>query len=154
MSGTLLSSLLFSLSVPAIEPAGPTIGELMTSVIEHTNKERVRVGVARLVENDRLVMIAQEMAEDLAKSGRLSHTDSRGRGLSKRVDAGGYTWAMIGENVAYGYESPQAVVQGWIKSPGHYENLVNGQFTEIGIGVTTDNKGRIFWAQVFGRPRQ
>jgi uncharacterized protein YkwD len=152
MTGTLITSLVFSLSTPVAEPRALTLGELMTSVIDHTNKERSRVGVPRLVENDRLVMIAQEMAQDLAKTGRLSHTDSKGRGLSVRVDAGGYHWSTIGENVAYGYPSPQEVVQGWIKSPGHYQNLVSNQFTEIGIGVAADAKGRIFWAQVFGKP--
>lgn len=150
MSGLLLTSLAFSLVMPA---PNPTLGELMASVIQHTNKERVRVGAPTLVENDRLVLIAQTMAEDLAKTGRLSHTDSKGRGLSARVDAGGYAWSTIGENVAYGYETPQAVVQGWIKSPGHYQNLICKDFTEVGIGITTDAKGRVFWAQVFGRPR-
>jgi len=152
MSGTLLSCLVFSFGTPTSEPVAPTIGDLMTSVIEHTNRERSRVGASRLTENDRLVLIAQEMAEDLAKSGRLSHTDSRGRSLTQRIDAGGYSWSTIGENVAYGYESPEAVVKGWIKSPGHYQNLVSPQFTEVGIGVAADNKGRIYWAQVFGKP--
>lgn len=153
MSVAHLSMIVFGLSAPAAEPSAPTLGELMSSVIRSTNQERTRVGLAGLVENDRLVLIAQAMAEDLAKGNRLSHTDSKGRGLAARVDAGSYPWASIGENVAYGYSTPEAVVQGWIKSPGHYQNLVNRDFSEIGVGVAVAGNGKVYWAQVFGRQR-
>lgn len=129
-----------------------TIGDMMASVIKLTNAERVKVGARAVTENERLVLIAQEMAEDLAKCGKLSHIDSRGRELGKRVDDGGYKWSTIGENVAYGYSSPEAVVNGWVKSPGHYQNLSNADYTEIGVGITQDAKGRVFWVQVFARP--
>lgn len=137
----------------AVAPRTATVGELMDSVIKLTNAERSRIGSPALVENERLVLIAQEMAEDLAKRGSLSHTDTKGRDLAKRIDDGGYAWSAIGENIAYGFSTPEAVVQGWIKSPGHYKNLSNSGFTEIGVGVTIDSKGRVYWAQVFGHPR-
>lgn len=151
MPAFVLTSLI---ALSAISPASSslTVGEMMASVIKLTNQERARIGSGPVVENDRLVLIAQEMAEDLAKRGKLSHVDSKGRQLDKRFDDGGYKWSTIGENVAYGYSTPDAVVNGWIKSPGHYQNLSNKDFTEIGVGVTQDAKGRVFWVQVFGRP--
>ncbi len=151
MPALFLTSLI-ALSASANAPAALTIGEMMASVIKLTNQERARIGSSALVENDRLVIVAQDMAEDLAKSGKLSHVDSKGRHLEKRFNDGGYKWTTIGENVAYGYSTPDAVVNGWIKSPGHYQNLSDKNFTEIGVGVTQDAKGRVFWVQVFGRP--
>lgn len=152
MSGVLLSSLL-AVALPTADPKTATVGELMASVIKATNQERTRVGVGTLTENDRLVLVAQAMAEDLAKHKRLSHTDSRGKALTDRVNEFEYAWSAIGENVAYGYTTPEAVVQGWIKSPGHYENLIGKDFTQIGVGVSVAANGRVYWAQVFGRPR-
>lgn len=74
--------------------------------------------------------------------------------VSDRLDAVGYdnwtssfTW---GENIAYGYASAQAVMTGWMNSQGHRDNILNPNFTEIGVSVVADASGRLFFTQDFG----
>ncbi len=77
----------------------------------------------------------------------MSHTGSDGSDLRARADRQGYDWSNLGENVAWGYTSPQSVVAGWLNSPGHCANIMNPTFTELGVGLQGT-----FWTQLFGRP--
>ena len=67
----------------------------------------------------------------------------------------GYLWRITGENIAAGQLSPEAAVAGWIKSPGHCENLMNEGYTEMGVAgaVNPTSKMGFYWAQEFGTPR-
>src|SRR5919109_1185606 len=63
----------------------------------------------------------------------------------------GYTgWSAIGENIAAGYPTPEAVVAGWMSSPGHRANILSPNFTEIGIGLAQGGKYGSYWTQDFG----
>ena len=55
-----------------------------------------------------------------------------------------------GENIAYGYASPDAVMAGWLNSPGHRANIENASFRAIGIGVVRASNGTYYWTQNFG----
>jgi uncharacterized protein YkwD len=96
----------------------------------------------------RLTRAAQLHAEDMRASGTMSHTGSDGSTFTQRIDRQGYAWAAAGENVASGYGTPEAVVDGWLGSDGHCANLMHGGFADLGAGEA----GR-FWALVFARPR-
>jgi uncharacterized protein YkwD len=65
-----------------------------------------------------------------------------------RINAAGYTWFMLGENIAMGHTSEQQVMEGWINSPGHCKNIMNAGFTEVGFG-----RDKNYWTQNFGKPR-
>jgi len=68
-----------------------------------------------------------------------------------RIENSGYDWNGYGENVAFGYWSPQSVVDDWMTSVGHCENIMWADVDEIGIGFWDGNKSkRMFWTQVFG----
>ena len=84
-------------------------------------------------------------AEDMARLGYFSHSSQDGRQLADRVNATGYSWRTIGENIAKGQRSPKQVVAGWIISPGHCKNIMNPNFKQIGIG-----RSGAYWVQVFG----
>ena len=57
-------------------------------------------------------------------------------------------WSYIGENIAMGYPTPEAVMNGWMNSDGHRKNILNGDFTKIGIGVCS-SRGAMYWVQLF-----
>jgi len=65
------------------------------------------------------------------------------------VNDTGYQWARVGENLAQGSNTPEEVVQRWMDSEGHRANILQADFTEIGLAVTD---GGPLWAQVFARP--
>jgi len=98
--------------------------------------------------NDKLAAAALAHAKDMETNNYFGHISQDGRQLDDRVEEQGYAWSRLGENIAGGYTTVSSVVQGWIDSPGHCRNLMNGSFTELGAG----RSGRI-WVQNFGRPR-
>jgi uncharacterized protein YkwD len=58
----------------------------------------------------------------------------------------GLTYRSAGENIAYGYRTPSDVVTGWMNSPGHRANILNGSFKQIGVGYVADGN---YWTQMF-----
>ncbi len=96
----------------------------------------------------RLTRAAQLHSLDMQTSGTFSHTGSDGRTLADRVNAQGYTWRRIGEDIASGFSTSQAVVQAWLKSPGHCTNIMDPQFQDLGAGVAGS-----YWTLDFATPR-
>ena len=133
-------------------PAVPT--GIALQVVELTNAERTRAGLAVFRINARLGEAARIQAEQIAAAGRLDHVvrDARYPRLEDRLDAAEYRWQAAGENLAFGQQSAAAVVAGWMQSPGHRANILHATFTEIGVAYLTDTNGRPYYAQVLGRP--
>jgi hypothetical protein len=71
------------------------------------------------------------------------------RSWDERVEDCGY-FGGSGENIAYGYRSPKAVMEGWLNSPGHRANIERESYTTIGVGVVTNDDGTTYWTQNFG----
>ncbi|MEL6327522.1 MAG: CAP domain-containing protein, partial [Cyanobacteria bacterium J06626_23] len=96
---------------------------------------------------------AQAHAEDMARRGELSHTGGDGSSMGDRIAATGYRYRAAGENVACGSARASATLQQWMGSPGHRQNILNPDFTEIGFGQA-DGQGNCspYWVQVFGTP--
>ncbi len=120
-------------------------------VFNLTNAERAKAGLAPLRLNATLISSAGWFAQDMLDNHvqNLSHTDSQGRDAPARIEAFGYRWLYYAENIAVGYPSPDAVVAGWMASPGHRENILNPMLTEIGIGHAP-NGGWDYWVEDFG----
>lgn len=95
----------------------------------------------------RLARAAQLHSEDMEDHSMMSHTGSDGSDLRVRAERQGYDWTRLGENVAAGYTTPAAVMAGWLGSPGHCANIMNPDFTELGVGLDG-----YYWTQLFGRP--
>jgi uncharacterized protein YkwD len=124
-------------------------------VLELTNIERQKVGVAPLSLSAELNTAAQEYSVVLASGSCFAHTCGPVPDMADRLGQAGYTeWTAIAENIAAGYPTPEAVVQGWMSSAGHRENLLSPAYHEIGIGVAVGG-GRygVFWTQDFGTRR-
>jgi uncharacterized protein YkwD len=93
---------------------------------------------------------------DMAEKRYFSHADQAGRRVGDRANEAGYSWARVGENLAYGLNTPQETVNGWLSSPSHCANIMNGEFSEMGAAfvVTADQgAGVTYWTQTFGKPR-
>ena len=91
-------------------------------------------------------------SQDMAAKKFFEHAGSK---VADRVARIGYKWRTVGENIAVGAETPEAVVQGWLDSPGHCTNIMSPGFTEMGIAFVVDKKSDagIYWTQVFAAPR-
>ena len=158
---TLTLAMLTACSGPAA-PDPPTTGPdspavptgIALQVVELTNAERTRAGLAVFRINARLGEAARIQAEQIAAAGRLDHVvrDARYPRLEDRLDAAEYRWQAAGENLAFGQQSAAAVVAGWMQSPGHRANILHAAFTEMGVAYLTDTNGRRYYVQVFGRP--
>lgn len=125
-------------------------------IIDLTNQYRVEHNKQPLVVDSALTDAAQLHSEDMAKQDFFSHVGLDGSRSWHRAEAAGYESGMVGENIAAGYTTPASVVEGWIKSEGHRENLLDERFNEIGVGyfVLEDDMGEVnyttYWTQVFG----
>lgn len=87
---------------------------------------------------------------------KLSHESPGGpwgETMVERAENAGYDWRALGENVAWNSVTPEDVVSGWMRSPGHCANIMNPQFTEIGIAYVQTDDSQTWWTQDFGRSR-
>jgi uncharacterized protein YkwD len=138
-------------------PAGAP-GEVLTLVNQARTKARSCgsksfPAAAPLRWNDRLARAAQAHSEDMAQKNYFDHQAPDGSDMAKRVGAQGYTFSALGENIAAGQRTPAEVVQGWLESPGHCANIMNGAFQEIGVGRAEGGSYKVYWTQNFGSPR-
>jgi len=100
--------------------------------------------------------VAARHAADMAAGDYLDHVDPQGRTPADRVRAAGYRDSLVGENIAYGPSSAPEVVQGWLASPGHCENLLTAPFSEMGIAFAAGrdrNHFGLYWVQLLAQPR-
>lgn len=79
-----------------------------------------------------------------------------GKGVKDRLDDAKYQYTRYGENIAYVTDFPTAekIMKMWMDSPGHRENILRPEFTEIGVGVVKSGRtGATYFCQVFGTPK-
>ena len=113
-------------------------------VVELVNA--ARAGCGPLATDERLARAAQGHADDMAAQGYCSHTSLDGRSFADRVRDAGHP-RPGGENIAQGQRSAEEVHEAWMGSPAHRDNILNCDFTAIGVGVNT---GAWTWVQDFG----
>jgi uncharacterized protein YkwD len=108
----------------------------------------------RLSWESRLAASATEQARDIALQDRLSHTDSRNRGLGTRLRSVGYAAAGAGENLAAGQTDIDDAFQAWLASPSHCANLMQPEYSDVGLACVQRRGSRYerFWVAHFGAP--
>ncbi|HWG83881.1 MAG TPA: CAP domain-containing protein [Deinococcales bacterium] len=113
-----------------------------------------RVSLPPLSRNLALDRAARAQSAAMALAGYFDHVSAvDGSHPAERVSAAGYNWRLTGENIASGQETPEEVVDQWLRSPGHCRNIMSADFREIGISFVLGLNGREFWTQAFGTPR-
>jgi uncharacterized protein YkwD len=137
----------------------PTVNSsFIDEVIQLTNQFREDNGLDPLSFDPQLATAAQTHSQNMAIEDFFSHTGTDGSNVGDRVEVTGYDFFTAGENIAAGYSTAQTVVDGWINSPGHRANLLNPDFSEIGVGYfflendTGDTNYNHYWTQVFAAP--
>ena len=120
----------------------PTLENKITSyeseVVRLVNEIRKEQGLTQLSVNWELSRVARYKSQDMHDLGYFSHTSPTYGSPFEMMKAFGITYRSAGENIAYGYRTPQAVVEAWMNSPGHRANILNRSFTQIGVGYVAD----------------
>ncbi|GGM15441.1 CAP domain-containing protein [Dactylosporangium sucinum] len=124
---------------------------LETQVVTLTNNYRTAHGCGALRIDTRLVAAARAHSTDMVSKNFFSHTGSDGSSFVQREVRAGYTKGASAENIAWGYRTPQDVVNAWINSPGHRANILNCSSVAVGVGVAYKADGTPYWTQDFGR---
>ncbi len=124
-------------------------------VLTLVNQHRQGLGLKALSLSSSLTAAAEWKSLHMAGYRYLAHNDPAppvARSVGDRLLACGYpsSSAGWGENIAYGYSSPSAVMQGWLGSPGHRANIERSSYSAIGIGVARTAGGTLYWTQDFG----
>jgi uncharacterized protein YkwD len=106
--------------------------------------------------NAQLVQAATAHSSDMAAQNYFSHTSLDGRNLMDRIDATGYAWSRLGENIAASYKDVATVVDAWVASPGHCANLMNPELKEFGLACvprTAPGGYANYWTMDLATPR-
>lgn len=124
-------------------------------IISLTNEVRASLGVARLSESSLLDEVAYAKAKDMLINQYFDHVSPAKIGLSAWLKRFSYDYRAAGENLAMGFSGAAEVVEAWKKSPTHYSNLIDPDFSEIGVGAVAglfEKEETTLVAQFFGHP--
>ncbi len=149
--------------VPVITPVGessttvdvtPTVTvsdeeqleQFRIEVLELVNQYRAEAGVAPLSTDSTITKLAQIKCDDMADNDYFSHTSPTWGDFQNVFKYENVSYRYIGENIAYGQRTPEAVMDSWMNSDGHRANILSENFSHIGIGYNTDGN---YWTQLF-----
>ena len=118
-------------------------------VVNLVNAERAKEGLVPLTINTKVQAAAQVRAKECEQS--FSHTRPNGTSFATALKEQNVSYRSAGENIAWGQRSPQEVVSAWMNSSGHRANIMNANFTTIGVGYYQNTKGTNYWCQLFTR---
>lgn len=125
----------------------PTAGmSYAEQVLYYCNIEREKAGVAPLTLDPVLCSAADVRAQEIVTC--WDHTRPDGRSCYTAMDEVGYSYWAAGENIAYGSNSAEYIVDMWMNSPGHRANILDSGFTHLGVG-----KSGVYWVQMFAYPK-
>ena len=137
--------IIFEEDVPlAGEPGSEDIHEYVFAVVDLVNEERAKENIPPVSLNRAATDAAQVRAEEAKKS--FSHTRPNGTTCFTALKEAGIAYAYAGENLAGKIKTPEKVVKAWMDSPGHRKNIMNPNYTQIGVGYVSSGN---YWAQFF-----
>jgi uncharacterized protein YkwD len=127
----------------------------VSTIATLTNQQRVENGLNSLTINPKLTAVAQIAVNQMLQTGVVSHemNGTAYPSMQNRADAAGYTFYWLGENLAFGEPDPTSLVQAFMNSPAHRENMLFSAFTEMGIAVVQNQYGQAYVAIEFGQPK-
>ena len=124
------------------------------AIVDAVNQIRTQNGLAPLQVNGQLVQMAHLQANNMATYNTMSHTIAGAPqpGLADRASFIGYNYSWLGENIAFNYSDVNSVMNAWMNSPDHRANILNANYTQIGVGITYSSSGQPYFCQDFGQP--
>jgi len=129
-------------TAPSANPVGAT--EAQQQILLLVNKERAAAGLSELVLDTKLNEVATEKARDMAVNNYFSHTSPTYGSPFDMLSTFGVSYRAAGENIAYGQTSEEQVMNDWMNSAGHRANILNANYTKLGVGNV---QGK--WVQLF-----
>ncbi len=137
--------------LPAAKENRETYRDEIKEVLRIINGYRAAGGLEPLKINEDLTVIANVRAEEIAWSGNHNHTRPNLQSCFSLMRENGFGTGLAGENIGWGYDSATSVCEAWKASETHYENIMNPEFTEVGIGIAADPKpsGNLCWSNYF-----
>ena len=135
-----------AIETPEQNAPGQSADAYAVEVVRLVNEERAKQGLSALRMDAGVTAAAQVRAREIVST--FSHTRPDGRKCFTALDEAGVRYRGAGENIAYGQSSPAAVVNAWMNSPGHRANILNANFTTIGVGHHTAGSTH-YWTQFF-----
>lgn len=123
-----------------------TVLSYEAEVISLVNQIRREHGLSEFKTNWELCRVARYKSQDMHDKNYFSHTSPTYGSPFQMMKSFGISYRTAGENIARGYRSPKAVVDGWMNSSGHRANILNSSFTQIGVGYVADGN---YWTQMF-----
>lgn len=109
----------------------------VSEIIDGSNQARAQFNKPAFVANPLLMSAAQMKAEDMAKQQFFAHTAPDGTVAWDYFKKVGYGYSVAGENLAITNQDANAVIQGWLNSPTHRDNLLSTEYSDLGIGMAT-----------------
>lgn len=129
------------------ESANTLEEKMRARIIELVNIERTSRGIPPLATNDAINAAAQLRATETIQI--YEHIRPDGTEPDTALDAFGVEWGLCGENIYKTPRTPEAAMEGWMRSPGHRENILEGSYRLIGVGFAVDGRGTYYWTQMF-----
>jgi uncharacterized protein YkwD len=131
----LLTALLLTLAAASRVFADQSSEITADNILLQMNEERAQFGLAPLVLNERLAQAATDRMRDMEEGGWWSHESPEGRSPFIWLSVRDYNYEFAGENLAAGFETTRILVDSWMESPGHRDNILNANYQECGIAI-------------------
>lgn len=137
-------------NTPENKPSTPSgnFASFQKEVLDLVNVERTNRGLQPLKFNAELSKVATLKSQDMIDKNYFDHTSPTYGSPFDMMKQFGITYRAAGENIAMGQETPQEVMNSWMNSPGHRKNILNPDFTELGVGIAS-NGSSLYWTQMF-----
>lgn len=139
-------------AAPSNNTASGKYADFQRRVVELVNSERAKSGLSPLSENASLDNCATVKSEDMVKMNYFSHQSPTYGSPFDMLSKFNIVYSYAGENIAYGQSSAEEVMNGWMNSSGHRANILNVNFTQIGVGIAQKANGQLVWTQQFIKP--
>ncbi|MBQ8432591.1 MAG: SafA/ExsA family spore coat assembly protein [Clostridia bacterium] len=139
-------ALIYPGQVLNIPTTDATVLNFEAEVVRLVNEIRVQNGLKPLTQDWQLSRVARYKSQDMREHNYFSHTSPVYGSPFQMIKNFGISYRSAGENIAKGYATPRAVVDGWMNSSGHRANILNASYTHIGVGYVSDGR---YWTQMF-----
>lgn len=140
---------------PSLHILGFTSSVTIDEVVTATNEARTGAGLKSLVYSEKLADAARRKAANMISENYWAHTSPSGKSPWVWFKDAGYTYLYAGENLAKDFGSTDRLINAWMASPTHRDNVINNKYTEIGIAVvptTLQGQDTVLVVQLFGTP--
>lgn len=122
--------------------------DVAQQILDLVNEQRVAAGVSELTLSTDVSSVAQVKADDMAQNGYFDHNSPTYGSPFDMLTSFGVSYRTAGENIAKGQQTAEAVMNAWMNSSGHKENILNSSYKQLGVGYSANN-GSPVWVQMF-----